>query len=136
MPPPIPCPALGPPASRRPPLDLGGYPRSRLPEEARPRPGAADRTLSELTLQLLAFVLLGLVFFEQAGQHGRLWLGVGKTGPSLRLREPVGASAHPERSHVTAVSRDAGASLSFWRWVVAIELKEGSGWLVGGRAVL
>lgn len=92
----IPCPAFGSTASRRPPLDLGGYPRSRPPEEARPRPGAADRPDTELTLQLLAFVLLGLVFFEQARQHGRVWLGVGTTGPSLRLRELDSALAHPE----------------------------------------
>lgn len=96
VPPPIPCPALGSPASRRPLLDLGGYPRSRPLEEARPRPGAADRPDAELTLQLLAFVLLGLVFFEQAGQHGRVWLGVGTADPSLRLQELDYALAHPE----------------------------------------
>lgn len=105
VPPPIPCPALGPPASRRPPLDLGGYPRSRLPEEARPRPGAADRTL-ELTLQLLPFVLLCLVFFEQAGQHGRVWLGAGTAGPSLKLREPDLALARLLRTE----SRDCGVT--------------------------
>lgn len=93
---PIPCPALGSTASWCPPLYLGGCPRSRPPEEARPRPGAADRPDTELTLQLLAFVLFGLVFFEQARQHGRVWLVVGTAGPSLRLRELDYALAHPE----------------------------------------
>lgn len=46
-----------------------------------------------LTLQLLAFILLGLMFFEQAGQHGRIRLGVGTTGPSLGLRELGRAAA-------------------------------------------
>lgn len=34
-----------------------------------------------LTLQLLAFILLGLVFFQQAGQHGRGGLGAGRARP-------------------------------------------------------
>lgn len=95
--------SLGWPASWRPPPDLGGYPRPRLPTETRPLPGA-------LTLQLLALILLGLVFFEQAGQHGWACLGVGTTGPSLRLRELDCTLARSGRSHVIAASRDAGAS--------------------------
>lgn len=88
---------------------------------------------SALTLQLLAFVLLGLMLFEQAGQHGRVWLGVGTTGPSLRLRKPDYGLARPERSHVIEVPRDAGSSLTSWRWVLGIEeIKEGSGGLFGG----
>lgn len=78
------------------------------------------------------------MFFEQAGQHGRIWLGLGTTGPSLGLRELGRASARqgggsPGRGHVAAVSRDAGAALRIWRWVIgSVSLKEGSGGLAGG----
>lgn len=42
------------------------------------------RRNTALTLQLLAFILLGLVFFEQAGEHGRVWLCVDTAGPSAQ----------------------------------------------------
>lgn len=74
------------------------------------------------------------MFFEQAGQHGRVWLGVGTTSPSLRLRELDYALAHSERSHVIAMSRDEGASLAFWHWALGVEelkRREVEGWLVG-----
>ena len=58
--------------------------------------GRCSDSFSPLLLQLLAFVLLGLVFFEQAGQHGPVWLGVGTADPSLRLQELDYALAHPE----------------------------------------
>lgn len=43
-----------------------------------------------LTLQLLAFILLSLVFLQQAGQHGRVGRGAGRrdTPGPLRLHEP------------------------------------------------
>lgn len=86
-----------------------------------------------LTLQLLAFILLGLMFFEQAGQHGRIRPGVGTTGPSLGLRELGRAAARQGGGHVAVVSRDAGAALRAWRWAIgSASLKEESGGLAGG----
>ena len=58
--------------------------------------GRCSDSFSPLLLQLLAFVLLGLVFFEQAGQHGPVWLGVGTAGPPPGLRGLGYAFAPPE----------------------------------------
>lgn len=99
------------PTSPRPSLDLGHYPRSRLRAEARPRrERTRRRTGRGLTLQLLAFVLLGLVLLQQAGQHGRVGLGAGRLdarGPA-DSRSGTRGSAPRGPGHVTAPSRDVG----------------------------
>lgn len=74
--------------------DVGHYSRSglRLGRSGRENSGPDIR----LTLQLLAFILFGLVFFQQAGQHGRSGLGVGRAqlspapGAGTRRSAPAG----------------------------------------------
>lgn len=46
-----------------------------------------------LTLQLFAFTLLGLVFSQQAGQHGRGALGAGRARPASDSRNWTHRSA-------------------------------------------
>lgn len=81
VPPLIPCPALGSPASRRPPLDLGGYPRSRLPEEARPQPGAADWTLSSPCSSLRSFCLAWCSFSRRDSMVESGWVWARRAPP-------------------------------------------------------
>jgi hypothetical protein len=73
-----------------------------------------------LTLQLLPFILLGLVFFEQAGQHGRVGLGAGHTGSLPTTGDELHLPSAPAgRGHVATVSREAeNLPLSDVGWLV------------------